>query len=92
MSSSSEMNTETGLQPRTSLFCPLCGGPNACMPAHCGRFDAACWCAGVKFRPELLAQVPVAERGRDCICERCVRTAQKSAAIDDYEDHARNHE
>lgn len=65
-------------QPLPNLACPLCGGPNDCAPAQCGRFDTDCWCNQERYRftPELLEQVPEAQRRQACICRRCVEAAQ----------------
>jgi hypothetical protein len=39
-----------------------------------------CWCRRVTFTPELLAQVPVAQRGQACICLRCATQAAVAPA------------
>jgi hypothetical protein len=52
--------------------CPVCGEPNECAPAACGRFDAGCWCAGVKAHPEALQRVPPERIGIACLCRRCL--------------------
>jgi hypothetical protein len=59
------------MQPLPNATCPLCGGPNACVPAAGGGFDMPCWCAGVAFDPDVLARVPEAERNRSCLCRSC---------------------
>jgi hypothetical protein len=54
--------------------CPLCGQPNRCameIERETGTAPGACWCAQVEFASELLARVPVAVRGRACICAAC---------------------
>lgn len=61
--------------PAANHQCPLCGGPNACAPAQCGRYDVACWCTSARFPPELLARVPEAQRGLACICAGCAAQA-----------------
>lgn len=58
-------------QPLPNALCPLCGGPNACVPAACGRFDVGCWCRDASFAPELLARVPAVSRGLACVCAAC---------------------
>lgn len=58
--------------------CPLCGGPNACVPAQTGSFDQACWCAQTKVSAAALASVPEALRNRACLCARC---ASQSASV-----------
>jgi len=52
--------------------CPLCGGPNDCAPAACGRFDVECWCAHGRMPPEVLERIPEAQRGCACVCAACV--------------------
>jgi hypothetical protein len=59
------------VQPLGHAVCLLCGGPNGCAVAACGRFDVACWCSKVRFSAELLARVPPVHRGNACICRRC---------------------
>ena len=61
-------------------LCPLCGGPNACVPAACGTFDRPCWCESAVFDAALLARVPAAERGRACVCADCVAAAATGTA------------
>lgn len=65
------MTALTDNPPSTEARCPLCGGPNACVPALCGSFDQPCWCQRAQFSAELLARVPQAQRGRACICAAC---------------------
>jgi hypothetical protein len=57
--------------PFPAITCPICGGPNACAPAACGRVDVKCWCTDAKIEPAALARVPESQRGRACLCERC---------------------
>ncbi len=59
------------LTPAQRQTCPLCGGPNGCAPAACGRTDMPCWCTTVAFNPASLAQVPEALRNLVCLCRRC---------------------
>ncbi|MEN9537979.1 MAG: hypothetical protein RLZZ126_214 [Pseudomonadota bacterium] len=64
--------------PANEPVCPLCGGANACeMSARaCGKGGAeSCWCAGVRFSPDLLARVPADQRNRACICRQCAESA-----------------
>jgi Cysteine-rich CWC len=61
--------------PAGQPLCPLCGGPNACMPAACGHFDVPCWCREASFAPVLLARIPPAQRGLACICAACAEAA-----------------
>ncbi len=55
--------------------CPLCGGPNACVPAARGHFDAPCWCRAASFPPALLVRIPQAQRGVACVCAACAGAA-----------------
>jgi hypothetical protein len=58
-------------QPLRNAICPLCGGPNGCVPAAGGSFDMPCWCADVTIDPVALASVPEAQRNRSCLCRSC---------------------
>lgn len=58
--------------PLPNLRCPLCGGPNDCAPAGCGRFDVDCWCSQARIPAALLDRVPAEQRDLACICRRCV--------------------
>lgn len=69
------MQTTPPAQPLPANRCPLCGGPNGCVPAATGTFDAPCWCRDVTFPASLLAQVPSAEVGRACLCRKCAQSA-----------------
>lgn len=51
--------------------CPLCGGPNGCVPSACGRTGEPCWCTTVTFNPTSLALVPEELRNLVCLCRRC---------------------
>ncbi|WP_052571915.1 cysteine-rich CWC family protein [Geothrix fermentans] len=51
--------------------CPLCGGPNGCVPSACGNLEAPCWCTTVTFNPVSLARVPEELRNVVCLCRRC---------------------
>jgi len=62
------------MEPLPNFDCPLCGAPNECAVARCGRFDTACWCSGVRVDPRSLALVPEALRRRACLCPRCAQT------------------
>ena len=64
---SASANARASAQP----LCPLCGGPNACVPAACGHFGAPCWCRDVMLPPALHARVPQAARGVACVCAAC---------------------
>jgi Cysteine-rich CWC len=63
--------TEHPVAPLPATGCPLCGGPNGCAPAVSGSFDSPCWCTTVRIPAEVLARVPVAQRGLACICRAC---------------------
>jgi hypothetical protein len=36
-----------------------------------GIKQAACWCVGMDFSADLLAQVPISAQGQACICAAC---------------------
>ncbi len=57
--------------PLPATACPLCGGPNGCAPAVSGTFDSPCWCTMVRIPAEVLARIPVAQRGLACVCRTC---------------------
>ncbi|MGI9153669.1 MAG: cysteine-rich CWC family protein [Rubrivivax sp.] len=59
------------LRPITAPICPLCGNPNECAASASGSFEGDCWCKGVAFTQELLAQVPPELKDKACICRRC---------------------
>jgi Cysteine-rich CWC len=61
-------------------LCSLCGKANQCameIEKATGIKQAACWCVGMDFSADLLAQVPVSAQGQACICAAC---AAKSKA------------
>jgi len=58
--------------PQPEFSCPLCGASNACAAAASGRFDVACWCTNVVAAPQALAQLAAEQRGRACLCRRCL--------------------
>jgi hypothetical protein len=55
------------------VVCPLCGGPNDCVSARSGNFDAPCWCTEVTVNPAALARLPEHERNKTCLCWNCVK-------------------
>jgi hypothetical protein len=59
--------------------CPLCGEPNQCQLSAVGASDRPCWCASMKFPPEVLARVPADQVNKSCICKRCVETALRES-------------
>jgi hypothetical protein len=59
------------LLPLPAHTCPLCGGPNGCAPASCGRFDVDCWCSRARIPADVLARIPADQRNRACVCARC---------------------
>lgn len=69
--------------PNPTTSCPVCDGPNGCVPAASGRFDGApCWCTTAGFSPALLGRVPQSLRGKACVCGDCASASipAKSAA------------
>lgn len=60
------------MTPERTIVCPACGGPNECAPAQSGSFAAECWCSAVTIDPAALARLPDEERGRACLCRRCL--------------------
>lgn len=59
------------MDPKLNGTCPLCGGPNACVPARSGSFDTPCWCREAVIAPHTIACVPEVQRNEACICEKC---------------------
>jgi hypothetical protein len=59
------------MNPLPHRHCPLCGGPNDCAVARCGRFDTECWCRAAVVSPHSLALVQEAQRNPACLCRRC---------------------
>jgi Cysteine-rich CWC len=57
--------------PGRNGICPVCASPNGCVPAACGTFDGACWCASVTIDAAALARVPDGDRGAACLCAAC---------------------
>jgi Cysteine-rich CWC len=55
--------------------CPLCGAGNACAMADAGGSESTCWCVAASFGEDLLARLPLAARGRACICSACAAAA-----------------
>jgi len=54
--------------------CPICGQANRCameVERETGVKQGACWCTGVDFSADLLAQVPASARRQACICAAC---------------------
>ncbi|MCE9657945.1 MAG: cysteine-rich CWC family protein [Burkholderiales bacterium] len=60
--------------------CPLCGSGNACAMAGDGGNASPCWCVAASFSDELLARVPLAARGRACICAGCAAATPGASA------------
>lgn len=64
------------MTPLPATTCPLCGGPNHCLPAASGSFDGECWCQSATISPAALARVPAELVDKACLCPRC------AAAVD----------
>ncbi|MEW5887216.1 MAG: cysteine-rich CWC family protein [Pseudomonadota bacterium] len=60
--------------PLHAPLCPLCGQANECAASASGSFDGPCWCTGVSFSAELLAQVAPQQQQAACICRQCAQT------------------
>lgn len=58
--------------------CPLCGAANQCAPASAGTFSVDCWCTGASISTESLSRVPVAMRGKACLCASCARVEHRA--------------
>ncbi|WP_425466740.1 cysteine-rich CWC family protein [Pigmentiphaga humi] len=55
--------------------CPLCNGPNGCVPAIKGRLDVDCWCRRETFPPRLLERAAANPSHFACVCMPCLRAA-----------------
>ena len=69
--------------------CALCGEPNDCALAGAASGDRgtsgeACWCVREVFPRTLIDRVAEHERGRRCICRRCLgaETASTSGSVE----------
>ncbi|MFO1319107.1 MAG: cysteine-rich CWC family protein [Burkholderiales bacterium] len=67
------------MKPLSNDRCPLCGGPNGCVPAATGSFEQPCWCTTIRVDPAVLRRIPEARRNVACLCRAC---AEASAAPD----------
>ncbi|MFE5318940.1 cysteine-rich CWC family protein [Paenibacillus sp. NPDC056579] len=48
-------------------ICPMCGSANLC------RVESGdCWCFHTKVPLELRNRIPADQRGKACICRKCV--------------------
>lgn len=63
---------------REGTLCPLCGGPNACQMCTDATYKGNCWCFHVEMPDALLKRVRAEDRGRVCICHRCVAEARRA--------------
>ena len=63
------------LGPLREPQCPICGGPNGCVPAAAGSFEVNCWCKQATFNADLVARVPLDLQRKACICRRCAEGA-----------------
>ena len=61
------------LVPNPEPRCPLCGQPNACVPARTGCFDQPCWCTELTFSAAVLARIPADQQRRACLCPACAK-------------------
>ena len=60
-----------------TALCPLCGKPNQCAMAA-NPNATVCWCEGVVFPEELLAQIPENAVRKTCVYKNCLDTYQES--------------
>ncbi|RYY04123.1 MAG: hypothetical protein EOO53_04320 [Gammaproteobacteria bacterium] len=61
----------------TQTICPLCALPNNCkLVQSCCTGD--CWCMQVKIAHDILAQIPVDQVNKSCICQKCASSKQKT--------------
>ena len=72
---------KTNQTPDTAI-CPLCGEPNHCAMAANPEAEK-CWCEGVEFPPELLAQIPENAVRKTCVCKKCLEKYQETINLAD---------
>lgn len=65
-----------GARAAPRLTCPVCSGPNACVPALRGDFDRRCWCETMTFSTRLLSELDETGREPSCICPACAAAGQ----------------
>jgi hypothetical protein len=61
--------------------CAICGEPNECALAGeptAGEVREPCWCVREVFPEAVLERVADAERGRRCVCRRCLQAWSES--------------
>lgn len=61
-----------------STRCAVCGGDNACGMA---RGADTCWCASISIPAAVLARVPLEQRNRVCVCQRCAAGDRDPAEV-----------
>lgn len=65
--------------------CPICGGRNDC-EAQRSESISDCWCFHIPIPKELLASIPVAERGKSCVCKACVIQYHSDQAVNEQKE------
>ncbi|HSC82096.1 MAG TPA: cysteine-rich CWC family protein [Pseudomonas sp.] len=53
--------------------CPRCGQLNNCAQAGQDHPVEDCWCFHQSVEPSVLADLPIEQRDRDCLCPRCAQ-------------------
>ena len=66
--------------PACEALCPICGRKNSCGRLGSGSPAESCWCEFVDLPAALLAQIPLAQRDKACICRLCVAEYNKAQA------------
>lgn len=56
------------------MKCYFCGQPNGCELGE----KTTCWCEQVHIPNTLLEKIPENERGKSCICRKCVEKSHNS--------------
>ncbi len=62
------------MNPIDPTCCPICHQPNICameVAKATGEIPERCWCMEAVFTPTVMGQVPVAAKGKVCICAKC---------------------
>ena len=53
-------------------ICPLCGEENGCQSG-----EPSCWCYNIEIPDYVLDMVPKDNRGKACICKKCIEQYTK---------------
>ncbi|MCE0555374.1 cysteine-rich CWC family protein [Motilimonas cestriensis] len=65
------------------MVCPICGEGNACVNLGNKDVSRSCWCndPSITFPEDLLAQIPLAQRRKACVCRSCALKHQENKQV-----------